>query len=188
MPKITKVNEVDYIILGILNHEPMSGYDIKGKIEREISYFYPEIGLNQIYPSLKKLEKNKLLIMKLDNINYPPKKIYSLTNHGKEELIIWLTKPLKITKHGFTLMQEFLVKLHFSGILPNEIVQRNILTLEQWLTKIVDLFEKYKENLEEVYDQNKDHRFYLMSLLFGKTIYKALFNWTQDAKDLLETR
>ncbi|HUT80232.1 MAG TPA: hypothetical protein VMZ29_03440 [Candidatus Bathyarchaeia archaeon] len=93
---------------------------------------------------------------------------------------------MKITKHGFTLLQEFLVKLHFSGELPKEVVQRNIDTLEQWLHKVVELFENYNDNLENVFGQDKDHRFYLMSLLFGKTIYLSLFNWIKDAKVILE--
>nr|NHJ86007.1 PadR family transcriptional regulator [Asgard group archaeon] len=179
-----KLNEVDHIILGLLNHEPMSGYDIKGRIEYMISYFYPEIGFNKIYPSLKKLETAKMISLRIDDTDYPPKKIYSVTKLGKEQLISWLSEPLHETHHGFTLFQEFLVKLHFSSEVPREIVLRNIEFLEGWFANTIGIFNQYENQLNKILD-SEDHKFYLLNLLFGKTVYESLDKWINQAKKTL---
>ncbi len=47
---------VDYIILGCLSIEPMSGYDIKRLISISTSLFY-NASYGSIYPTLKKMEE-----------------------------------------------------------------------------------------------------------------------------------
>ena len=38
-----------------------------------------------------------------------------------------------------------------------------------------------KENLEN----NDDHKFFLLTLLFGKAMYQSVSNWTKEAKEIL---
>ncbi|MFW9923527.1 MAG: PadR family transcriptional regulator [Candidatus Thorarchaeota archaeon] len=186
MPKTVKTDELEFVVLGILNHEPMTGYDIKERIEREVGYFWPEVDYNKIYPTLKKIEKKNLATMKIDDKNYPPKKIYTLTDTGYNYFMKWLSQPVKMTKHGFTYFQEFLLKIHFGGELPDEILLRNIDAFEQWLNKILAVFIGYEGNLNSVINEDKDHRNYLLSLLFGKAIYTSLFDWIDEAKKIIK--
>ncbi|MBD3192953.1 MAG: hypothetical protein GF308_20105 [Candidatus Heimdallarchaeota archaeon] len=186
MPRAATEKKIDYLILGILNHEPMSGSDIKGRIDREVSYFWTEMGYNKIYPSIKRLEKKKLITLKRETKSYPPKKIYEITKKGKKYLNKWLIQPVKETKQSFAYLQEFLLKLHFSGDIPVEIVNRNIAALESWLKEILETFDLYENSLRQVLDDDRDHIFYLLSFRFGKTIYEALQDWTQEARQLVK--
>jgi DNA-binding PadR family transcriptional regulator len=52
-----KENRARYVILGLLSHQPMSGYELKKYAGQWISYFW-DIGYGQIYPALKDLGKN----------------------------------------------------------------------------------------------------------------------------------
>ena len=53
-------SSTDYAILGMLTLRPMSGYDIRATIGESIAYFWTE-SYGQIYPTLKRLTKEKLL-------------------------------------------------------------------------------------------------------------------------------
>ena len=49
-----KENKSKYAIMGMLSMGPMSGYDIKKRFEKSLSYFWNE-SYGQIYPILRKL-------------------------------------------------------------------------------------------------------------------------------------
>ncbi|TET30720.1 MAG: PadR family transcriptional regulator [Candidatus Heimdallarchaeota archaeon] len=189
MPKVPKDTKLEYVLLGLVNHEPMSGYDIKRRIALEIGFFWPEVSFSQIYPILKKLEKKETVSMKEEKTgNRPSRKVYSITSKGKKELIEWLKEPVEIerTNHSFTIFQEFLLKLYFSGAIPQENVIENINELEKWLKQTKTLFDHYEVSLEQVLHSSDDHKYYLLSMQFGKIIYESLLNWTKNAKELLE--
>ena len=54
-----KENKSKYAIMGMLSMGPVSGYDIKKRFEKSLSYFWSE-SYGQIYPILKKLAKQGL--------------------------------------------------------------------------------------------------------------------------------
>ena len=45
-----------HAILGLLNYEPMTGYDLKKTIDISINHFWPAVQ-SQIYTTLAKMEK-----------------------------------------------------------------------------------------------------------------------------------
>jgi hypothetical protein len=67
---MAKDNTTKYILLGLLSHEPMSGYDMKKRIDTTISKFW-SVGYGQIYPTLNDLEEEGLI-----------KKVFSETSKG----------------------------------------------------------------------------------------------------------
>ena len=189
MPKVAKEDSFEYVILGLLNHTSLSGYDIKKRIDFEVSNFYPEVGLNKIYPTLKKLEKKKLVKMSESKTsNRPSKKIYSITTSGKDKLTEWLQSSLKIEgkKYGFTIFQDFLVRLYFSSLIPKEETIESVNQLEKWLKETLKRFEFYEQNLKDVLDEESDHEYYLLTVLFGKTIYEATLKWADMARNTLK--
>ena len=55
-----KENTARYILLGLLSHQPLSGYDIKKRVDLSIQPFWP-VGFGQIYPTLAQLEREGLV-------------------------------------------------------------------------------------------------------------------------------
>ncbi|NMB56039.1 MAG: PadR family transcriptional regulator [Leptolinea sp.] len=82
--------DIQYTILGLLNAQPLSGYDLK-KIIADSDLFYWSGNNNQIYHSLVNLHKQGLVSVEtFQQENLPPRKLYSITPAGEMELRQWL--------------------------------------------------------------------------------------------------
>lgn len=82
--------DIQYTILGMLNWQPLSGYDLK-KMIAESELFYWSGNNNQIYNSLVELHKRGLVSRKTwQQESLPAKKIYTITDAGRAELHGWL--------------------------------------------------------------------------------------------------
>ena len=53
-------NILKYIILGLLNHKELAGYDLKKLFESEVSDFWSS-NHSQIYPELRRMEEKGLI-------------------------------------------------------------------------------------------------------------------------------
>ena len=53
-----KDNNATYVLLGLLSHNPMTGYDIKKSVATRMSYFW-DLSYGQIYPTLKATRKKQ---------------------------------------------------------------------------------------------------------------------------------
>lgn len=86
-----------YILLGLLD-EPASGYELKRTFDLSLKHFWAA-ELSQIYPTLKKMREEGLIIGKtVHSALGPDKKIYARTDKGDSELNQWLSgEPL----HGY---------------------------------------------------------------------------------------
>ena len=56
MNKMAKDRKIDMVILGLLAHEDLTGYDIKKQIDGAISFFWKG-SFGSIYPALSDMEK-----------------------------------------------------------------------------------------------------------------------------------
>jgi DNA-binding PadR family transcriptional regulator len=80
--KLTKCL-LDTIILQYLDHEPMHGYQIMTKISKS---FGISLGPSTIYPLLGLLEKKGYVKSSWNMYSEKPRKMYTLTNDGKDVL------------------------------------------------------------------------------------------------------
>jgi DNA-binding PadR family transcriptional regulator len=85
---------IEYAILGLLSWRPLTGYDIK-KMFTGSAALYWSGNNNQIYTTLVKLHEKELVTREIElQEDNPPRKIYSITAKGREELQKWLlTEP-----------------------------------------------------------------------------------------------
>jgi DNA-binding PadR family transcriptional regulator len=80
--KLTK-SLLDLIVLQFLNHENMHGYQLITKIQKS---FAVNIGPSTIYPLLGSMEKNGYIKGTWDRFSEKDKKMFALTNEGKNVL------------------------------------------------------------------------------------------------------
>jgi DNA-binding PadR family transcriptional regulator len=176
-----KENKTAYIILGLLQHEDLSGYDMKKRIDNMISHFW-DVGYGQIYPTLKSLEdEGKIVKKEIENNKGPERTIYSITTLGRNALIEWL----KISKVKETVKYEILLKLYFGSMLS---VEENIDRIDEFHSnqiKNVEMIKLFKKNLEPILKEDEDHLYYYLTVLFGEKIYNAYIEWSKEAMDLL---
>jgi DNA-binding PadR family transcriptional regulator len=177
-----KNNTTRFIILGLLQHEDLSGYDIKKKIDHMISSFW-EVGYGQIYPTLKQLVDDELACKRTGTDSKGPEKnIYSITEKGRETLKEWLATPeeKEYTKY------EILLKLFFGSLASKGDNINRIQTFRQRQEKKLELIQLFKSNLERVLGETDDHIYYYLTVLFGEKIYSAYIDWANEATSLLE--
>lgn len=103
-------NRLQYIILGLLNQQPQTGYDLAKAFENEIGEFW-QAQHSQIYPLLKRME-NAGDITHEDTVTGEKlaKKQYKLTPTGYQKLVDWVSEPSpELTPNK----DEFILKLYF---------------------------------------------------------------------------
>jgi PadR family transcriptional regulator AphA len=84
-----------YFILGLLNHQPMSGYDIK-RFLGSLGWLVGSPSFGVIYPALHTLLEDKWVTVEvLSQPNKPPRKIYTITPEGKRVLQEWMHRPVE---------------------------------------------------------------------------------------------
>jgi PadR family transcriptional regulator, regulatory protein AphA len=82
--------DIQFAILGLLDAQPLSGYDLK-KIIADSDLFYWSGNNNQIYNSLVNLHTAGLVSVEtFQQESLPPRKVYSITPAGRSELRQWL--------------------------------------------------------------------------------------------------
>lgn len=107
-----KKNTLKYIILGLLEKQELTGYDIKKIFEEEIGEFW-QAKHSQIYPELQKLKEQKLISFRTEIVGSKlEKKYYTITDSGKLDLNEWISSP---TPDLLATKDEFILKLYFIG-------------------------------------------------------------------------
>ena len=82
------------LILGILNFEDVSGYEIKKMSTEGVYSHFVDISFGSIYPTLSKLEAEGLVTCRAESQNgRPDKKVYSITEKGRMEFVATLAQP-----------------------------------------------------------------------------------------------
>lgn len=77
-------------LLALLARGPAHGYELKQDLEQLLGAAYPQPNIGQIYVTLARLEKSGLIEgEEIEQSNRPNKKIYHLTDAGREALHAW---------------------------------------------------------------------------------------------------
>ncbi len=158
---------LEYLILGSLTINDMSGYEIK-KLMSNSTAFFSNISDGSLYPTLNRCEKNGLVRGKelVENGRY--KKIYEITDEGRKVFTDWLQAPLK----PFMFRYEILIRMFFARNLS----RADFLSLiDQHIQQLTDLNEQL-QNIEKKQAKHIDE-FQLATLHFGRDFYDFLITW-----------
>jgi len=124
-----EVSPTGFVILGMLRHEPRSGYEIKQAVDNSTRFFWAA-SYGQIYPELRRLAKAGLVEGESQPTGGRRRTVYSLTDAGRDELLRWLNRP----PARLELRDEGLLKLFFAGAAePGQAVE--IIDAKQRLAK-----------------------------------------------------
>lgn len=122
-------NKTRYAILGVLSVMPGSGYDIKKFCDQSISHFWNE-NFGHIYPVLAQLEKEGLIEQENKETN-SRRKVYVITEQGREEFYAWMLQPVEYQPAR----SELLLKLFYGNFIEKD--------------KIIALLTEFKKRKEE---------------------------------------
>lgn len=117
---------LDRIILGVLSLKDLTSYDLKKSLDKSINHFYTT-SYGSLHPALVKLEKNNLVTSREFTDGGRSKKLYSITESGRQGFTNWLSSDIQISR----LREDSLVRIFFFGMLEPEVRQNIISTYLQ---------------------------------------------------------
>ncbi len=172
--------KLDCVILGLLSHEDLTGYEIKKRMDTTLKFFW-SASFGSIYPTLKELVEVGFAV-KSDTAGGDRNKItYTITDKGRQHLRNWLELPVDKDE----LRYETLMKLFFGGETTEKIT---LMHIENFQSKIMGGLLYLKEmaaNLERVRDDDKAHLHYLLTARFGIKVFESYLEWCEEAKSAL---
>ena len=86
---MARERKIDMVILGLLSHEDLTGYDMKKRIDGAISFFWKG-SFGNIYPALKDMEAQGLITKNDTAVGGREKIVYHITKKGGDTLRSWL--------------------------------------------------------------------------------------------------
>jgi DNA-binding PadR family transcriptional regulator len=109
------MNAVTPVVLGMLSLGPRSGYDIKTVVDRSTRFFWAA-SYGQIYPELRRLEKEGLIHGEDAPNGARSRRVYELTKAGRDALREWLLGSTVTIEYR----DESLLRLFYADALPRE--------------------------------------------------------------------
>jgi DNA-binding PadR family transcriptional regulator len=175
-----------YALLGFLNYQPMTGYDLKQHFDRSIYYFW-NAKLSQIYPTLNRMKEDGWLTMEVDyQENRPNRKVYHITETGRGEFQRWLREPTDMAP----IREPFLIKVFFGGQLGKEEI---LAQLRRHQTLHQEQLVTYQETAQNAIQQNvdatglvRDGVFWGLTLEMGAKYEQGWIEWCEEAIKKIE--
>jgi len=162
-----------YFVLGLLDQQPMSGYDIKRLIER-LNGLIGSSSFGHIYPTLHTLLENGWVTVNVvTRENRLPKKVYTIGQEGHKALHEWLEQPFPSSPSQKTLVMCL--------ILAQGLPQRGLMAhLRQRRAHVV----AHRDALKELSGESEQTgRGWQLALDYGLAVADAELGWLDRALD-----
>ena len=178
---MAREKRINMVILGLLSHEDLTGYDMKKRIDNSISFFWNG-SFGNIYPALKELEDESLIKSSNAAVGGREKIIYHITAKGKRVLKEWL----KDEQASNELRYETLLKLFFGHEAGAEQTLAHLEAFEEKISKELPFLIGATEVLKKGISEDDTHKYYLLTAEFGVKTYQAYLEWCREAKVMLK--
>lgn len=173
--------KMDCVILGLLSHEDLTGYEVKKRMDAAIRFFWGA-SYGSIYPTLRELVE-KGLAVKSDTAQKDRNKItYTITEKGRRHLKDWLEIPVEKDMIRY----ETLLKLFFAESAGKKTAIGHIESFEAKTKEELLYLQAAVKNLERFCDDESAHLYYLLTARFGAKIYGAYLEWCDEVKAVLK--
>lgn len=173
--------KLDCVILGLLSHEDLTGYEIKRRMDTTLRFFWGA-SFGSIYPTLKELVTNGFAVKSDSAENNRNKISYTITEEGRLYLKKWLEVPVEKDEIRY----ETLLKLFFADGASEKTAIEHIGNFEVKIKKELSLLKSTVKTLEYIEDENISHLYYLLTARFGEKSYEAYLDWCEEAKKVLK--
>lgn len=170
---------LSHAILGFLEFNPLSGYDLKKYFDQSIAHFWSATQ-SHIYKALEKLEKDSLVESQVIlQEGRPNRKQYQITEAGQAELQRWLTSPLPLEP----VREAWLIQVFFSHTSSNDEIA---VLVEARVQAIQERLAVYRAIAQTTLDQNaaqigveRARRLWQLTLDHGLAFYEFETAWLE---------
>lgn len=180
---MSKVNKSQFAILGILGMGPRSGYDIKKLTDLSTRHFWAE-NYGNLYPTLKRLEQEGLATVERRPGNgKPDRKVYTITQAGREALRSWLEAPVEPTPPR----NELLLKLFLGRQAAPEVNRAHLERFRAAQNELAVTFAGLERWLETEQAGDPNLPYWLLTLSYGRHQAEALRRWSEEGLEALQS-
>ncbi|HID54863.1 MAG TPA: PadR family transcriptional regulator [Anaerolineae bacterium] len=181
---------LQYALLGFLNYQPMTGYELKQTMDVSTSNFW-HAKQSQIYTTLKKMEGAGLVISQVEaQDGRPDRRVYEITDYGRAQLHTWLAEPLtELQPHKELLLLKlfFAVPLDKQTLLTQLRLQRDLHQRQAAIYR-----NETKAILQKLADSNpeleKDILLWEATRRFGEMFEEMNINWLDETITMIEAK
>jgi len=176
-------------LLGLLNHRPMTGYDLKKIFNNTIGFFW-NAQISQIYRELNKLEEAGLVKSEIvPQEKRPARKVYQLTREGKENFLSWLNRfPNQLSEAS---RSRFLMRIFFSSKIKLDELAFEIKRYKKEVEEQLRYLNKVEQWIKDYSQEKKFKEDAFYWNLIVKKEYKSIaadIEWANECLHLIEKR
>ncbi|WP_414545135.1 PadR family transcriptional regulator [Nostoc sp. CCY0012] len=166
-----------HAIASILLQSPRTGYELSKEFNEKVSCYWQATS-QQIYRELARMQdKHWVEVEVLPQSARPDKKIYSLTDTGKQELISWIAEPSEPT----AIREELLVKVRSGFIVPEDILIREIERRKQLHQQKLDYYHSVEPEFGDLDHLSRPQRHLYLTLRAGIRYETMWIEWCDEA-------
>ncbi|MBF2026323.1 MAG: PadR family transcriptional regulator [Oscillatoriales cyanobacterium C42_A2020_001] len=175
---------LSYALLALLTDCPSSGYELNRAFEKSIGCFW-KASHQQIYRELGKLEELDWVNAELvPQQGKPDKKIYSITDLGRQELTVWITQPCTISP----VKEEILVKLFVGNLVEPEVLRTHLKNHRQRYEERLALYRMIEaKGFSDVQRLSVEDHFRYLTLRCGIRDATSWIAWCDEVLEYLGT-
>ncbi len=172
-----------YAILGLLEVNSFSGYDLKKYFDSSINSYWKATH-SQIYKTLDDIAKEGLIKSEIiQQDKNPTKKLFSITSKGKDDLIEWLN----ISKDLPTIRNQILLQFSLSNLLTKEQILRLLEDYKNKLNSKLDVLKSAEHQEAITFGRDsKEKLIWKLTLENGIMYYSNEINWTKMCEEQIK--
>jgi len=176
-------------LLGLLNYRSMTGYDLKKTFDNTIDFFW-SAQMSQIYRELNNLEQKGLVLSKIEaQEKRPDRKVYQLTEEGRNTFLNWLNKfPNQLSQNN---RSRFLMRVFFSSKIKLDELSFEITRYKKEKENQLKYLEKVQQGIND-YSKDKKYKtetfYWELILKKGNKDNSADIEWAEECLQLIEEK
>jgi PadR family transcriptional regulator AphA len=174
---------IKYILLGFLNYQPMTGYELKQMLDESIAHFWHAYH-SQIYTTLRQMEQDGLVTSQfIKEDSSPDRRIYTITPAGREALVKWLDQ---MQMEPSPIKEELLVRIFFSAKRDPEQVLTELRLQRELHQKKASVYQAISAHIPPKSNLERDEAFWRLTLDMGMRYEEMYLAWLENAIRTIE--
>lgn len=176
-------------LLGLLNAGPMTGYELDRSFKRSLAHFW-QAQTSQIYRELTAMEdKGWLRSEQVIQTDKPNKRVYSLTEEGRQELQRWLSTTDTDIAKAVTVRSAFLMRVFLASEMPKDKTLAMLYAFKETCLQALVSFDSVRETILQ-YGAVAEHaervKYWKLTAMYSEGQCRAALEWVERAIVMLE--
>lgn len=172
---------LSYAILAALINQPCSGYDLVKRFNKSVDCFW-SASHQQIYKALAQLEADQHLSSeKIEQVNRPTKKFYTVTDSGRQLLQRWIGEIEAISP----IKSDLLIKLSVGHTVPTETLLQTLRGYYSQHKEKLKSYQSIAKQYAQALELSRESQFQYLSLRAGIRQQLAWIAWCEEAMGFL---